>query len=745
MVSNKKGNKDNPSKQEYHKKYREYLTSFKTVKTSLKSIVKDPSIIKTLNDAVLNINKIRIHTYQFIKLYFLKRQSNNQQIPILTKDLIYYIMKLFCDKKSSGRKRITLKEKNVKYKQLDNELQNENNKLDDINKKINDDKDNKDQNNGIDKNLLENRESLKKKINSLKSQLKNLSNNIQIDSLSSDIQNFYKNVYKKTMIGNEQMTSTHLDNVLKYEAESMLTNYENHIINHFVDFLTKFIIEITDVKATTEIIKNDKTKSEQVKEKQIKDLWKSISVLQIDILQDEDNCNNLYTAYKQLIRGWFNKPNDQTLLDEIKKYPLKYFKGLIKMSNYSEVNHETPLNWFPLQKSAIPKYINIDTVTIIHLLFPKDMKKGHYLNEGNMSINSDFIWYTFFKTDKKVFHAKKNKRNGKKRGKEKEYVFNKMISTDGLGCSILLIREDLYNPNGKNMVQSMRKPYGFKMEKYIDELTEDDKNELKSMKIIGCDPGKEDLIMCTSGKITKRERKNGKIKYTMETFRYSQNQRRKETKMKDYKKHLERTKPINVKNKETLLSKHNFKTCIYQKTLDCIKIKIEVNWAVHKHYEGEIYRKYKWFSFINKQKSESKMINHFKEKFGDHTKAFLAIGDWEQKQQMRFKEPTIGKGMRNIFRRAHYQVYLVDEFKTSKMNYITKTINEKFRYKKNPKKYKKGEILCHGLLRSKNDNKSGENLNVLVNRDKNAAYLIGYKAKCAIENKPLPEYLRRNQ
>ena len=48
----------------------DYFKSFKSVKTSLKSILKHPAInTKKINDAVLKSNKIVIHTLQFLKLY----------------------------------------------------------------------------------------------------------------------------------------------------------------------------------------------------------------------------------------------------------------------------------------------------------------------------------------------------------------------------------------------------------------------------------------------------------------------------------------------------------------------------------------------------------------------------------------------------------------------------------------------------------------------------------------------------
>jgi hypothetical protein len=32
---------------------------------------------------------------------------------------------------------------------------------------------------------------------------------------------------------------------------------------------------------------------------------------------------------------------------------------------------------------------------------------------------------------------------------------------------------------------------------------------------------------------------------------------------------------------------------------------------------------------------------------------------------MKFKEPSVGKGIRTLFRKAGYKTYLVDEFRTS--------------------------------------------------------------------------------
>lgn len=49
-----------------------------------------------------------------------------------------------------------------------------------------------------------------------------------------------------------------------------------------------------------------------------------------------------------------------------------------------------------MRKSIIPKYIKLDTTTIIHLLFTKDMNKTFYLTKGNTKLQQHNIWNNFF-------------------------------------------------------------------------------------------------------------------------------------------------------------------------------------------------------------------------------------------------------------------------------------------------------------------------------------------------------------
>ncbi len=89
-----------------------------------------------------------------------------------------------------------------------------------------------------------------------------------------------------------------------------------------------------------------------------------------------------------------------------------------------------------------------------------------------------------------------------------------MIETDGTSVSILFKRKDLV---GKRIPQNKQK----EQEKYITDL--EDTTHLQNKKVIGIDPGQNSLIYCVDGDTKEAN-----------TFGYTQNRRRKETKSKKF-------------------------------------------------------------------------------------------------------------------------------------------------------------------------------------------------------------------
>eukprot|EP00835_Amoeboradix_gromovi_P005662 NODE_556_length_6708_cov_0.674837.p3 type:complete len:135 gc:universal NODE_556_length_6708_cov_0.674837:5168-4764(-) len=134
------------------------------------------------------------------------------------------------------------------------------------------------------------------------------------------------------------------------------------------------------------------------------------------------------------------------------------------------------------------------------------------------------------------------------------------------------------------------------------------------------------------------------------------------------------------------------------------------------------------------------MLKRFEKLFGTPEAAVICIGDWEQRQHRRFKEPVKGKGFGTFFRRAGYKVYLVDEFHTScRCSACSEHgVCSKFRECDNPRPYREGRILRHGLVKCQTCSR-------LWNRDVNAASNIWKIASRAIQGLARPDYLWKAQ
>jgi hypothetical protein len=324
-----------------------------------------------------------------------------------------------------------------------------------------------------------------------------------------------------------------------------------------------------------------------------------------------------------------------------------------------------------------------------------------------------------------------------------------MIKTDGVSVSILFVRVD---DKGNPVKKQKGKKYKEQLDcEYIEkaELTEIQ----KKMKIVTIDPNDGcDLIYCGS------KNENDEL----ETFRYTQNQRRLETRTKKYMKITEKvnteTKINNqtIKQIESILSVLNSKTVNYKEFKKYILEKNKVNKTLYEHYQQKFFRKFKLNKFINMQKSEAKMIENFKNKFGSPSKdgnlatlgtpdkVIIVFGDHDKGQHnMKGLEPTICKKFRRIFKNAGYKVFLINEFRTSKLcncchqeldKFLTRASNKPRDKKKNKK------TLVNGLLKHTVSNPEGE-LNPLLctiihNRDKNAVqnmlYIVEHIKKTGI-------------
>jgi len=493
--------------------------------------------------------------------------------------------------------------------------------------------------------------------------------------------------------------------------------YENNIKLHYIEYIERYINILFNKKEQINNIKNSDISNDE-KTVKINTLCNELRKIKNDILDVEITKYKSNTEYHSIIDEQKNiiipnkKFKKNSLYYDLQCSPFDYLKHMIYMMKYIEEKEISIYNVFPLRSDIIPKHIRIDTTTLVHtLLIKKYGNKSDYLFNGNLKRNEDKIWEFFFRTERKCF-------------KKNNYSFHHMIETDGVSCSILLIRNDMIGKKINIKTKGNN-------EKYIDDV--DNYNNLKNKKIVAIDPGKNNLICCVDD-----DNKNANV------FRYTADQRRKETKSKKYNKIIleykeEKIDGKNIIEYETYLSKFNRKSLIMDNYIEYIREKNRINNILLNFYGNYIFRKLKLNGYINRKKNEQKMINKFEKIFGNNNDVIVCFGDFEQKKHMKYKEPTKGKGIRTLFNKNGYKTYLVDEFRTScKCSICEGGECHKFMIRENPKPYRNNSRLVHGLLRCKNE--CG-----LWNRDINGATNIYKIVKNQINGKERPLYLSRKK
>lgn len=540
----------------------------------------------------------------------------------------------------------------------------------------------------------------------------------EIKELKDRLTAFYKTDFQP-LIQNENLDYTHMNTILDYLTIDILTMYENNIKLHYVEYVERYVNVVWKKKFIVSKIRKLNI-TQKTKEQRVNNLCNQLRKIKTDLL----NIENINYKSHSMYHKWINQqkqfitPNKATykknnIVYDLMCSPFDYFGCMIFMMKQIEKEEQTIYNVFPMRSEVIPKHIRLDTTTLVHLLMRKKQgNKSDFLTKGNLKRKEDKIWEFFFRTERKFF-------------KKKYYDFHHMIETDGVSCSLLLLRKDLV---GKKLPM-MKK--GLSTETYIDELN--DYSSLQNKKIVAVDPGKCDLIYCVDNSNKEANK-----------FRYSQDQRRKETKKKKYSKIQLELKKEKIHGKtiiewETELSKLNRKSLNIPKFKEYIKKKSEINGMLFTFYEKYIFRKLQLQSYRNTKRSEQKMLNNFKRMFGNEKDVVVCFGDYEQKKQMKYKEATKGKGIRTLFRKAGFQTYLVDEFRTSCMcSKCEIGICKKTMVRENPKPYRTGNIIVHGLICCKNG--CG-----YWNRDVNGSTNIYKIAYNAINNKERPNYLSRSK
>jgi len=583
-------------------------------------------ILEVINDTVIRTNKIVFHTYNFLKLYILHLHDKNITFPIINQDFVYTIMNIVSRRtEKAGRKPGAAK--------------------------------------------LE-----------------------VIENLTL----FYNEFYVQLIIQDDIMTDDKLSYILKnYESVDIVKNIDNNIKEHFIDHVRRYVNLLFKVKEKKQkIIDNASLTSIQKKEK-VKKINERYNNIKYDILSSDSEYKsdekfiNKIQKIRKLILPYYDFIKESIFYD-IKVNPQNYLKSMIilnkliqDLNDERETNHKL-FQVLPLRTSMVPKYITLDTAAIIQLF----IGKAEYFKK--ISDLSNTIWGSVFNLEDKSF-----KRSGHK--------FIHMIKTDGVACSILLekltklekkipktyttkvfkdhidhrlateeekemLRQDSENVSGKKIKRKIHNKEKDEVKKYNYEYIEEAKlsDEQKKKNFVFIDPGHNDLIKCLLGKnddvMNKKKKRSKDV-----TFRYTREQRNREIKKERSRKISYRVKGEDIMYRETEMSNYNSKTCDFKKFRKYLKEKIKLNRLVCAHYETEIYRKLKFNTYTNTRKSESRMINNFKEKMGNPEETMIIFGDYDKQQTMKGSEPHISQRLKKIFVQNGYKLFLINEHNTSKL------------------------------------------------------------------------------
>ena len=152
-------------------------------------------------------------------------------------------------------------------------------------------------------------------------------------------------------------------------------------------------------------------------------------------------------------------------------------------------------------------------------------------------------------------------------------------------------------------------------------------------------------------------------------FRYSNRMHINRTKRLKYQRLIKNYKDKNeISKTENELSKYNSKSCDYEKFKKFIDKKNELNKILLEKYKAEIFRKYKWFSYINRKKSETRLVREIKEKYGKDV--ILCHGDWSKGDKNIKYMSTPNLGLKRKLA-EYFKIYNIDEFRTSCLNHKT--------------------------------------------------------------------------
>jgi len=434
-MPSKKKKPDKPLDKSKGVDFTKHKVPFKSIRTSLKSIIINSDTQKKINDLVLRVNDIVIDTYQFIKLYVLKKLNNNQEIPNIDTDFIKYCITTLGTRDNRGKKTVDtplLKELQEFYI--------------------------------TDFQPINNHE--KHQLNNLSYTLPYVCSSIEVSITNNIKEHLIKRLSKFISIFGSNYYDEHYNGEIKDRNSKEYKKEKKSLIYK----VKKCIIDNTPTEIPTIMIGWYNTIKDKITPSNIeKSMAYDCKVNPYKYISISYYINSQYELYNDTIYKEIGKLQSK-LEKAIKEETKKEYNESVKELNSKIIKL---FQLMPLRNSCVPKYFLIDSATLANI-FSNKGSKGNLIQD--LKNNRNTIWNSYFNMNKSIF-------------KLKDYNFNYTLITDGIGCS-LHFKHKNYKENKKENSNNFESNDLH----YINDLSDEQMEEFKDKKIVTADPGKKYLL-----------------------------------------------------------------------------------------------------------------------------------------------------------------------------------------------------------------------------------------------------------
>ena len=444
-------------------------------------------------------------------------------------------------------------------------------------------------------------------------------------AMFNDMLGVYRDLYSRLPEQPNVASKLSLSHVVSYSIENLLTAYENNITIHFPKYPKRFILcdllskgfDATVARKLAAQMTNHYLYDFPMEPIPSEELnGKTVSVESYAFLFPSK------MTEKKLPRCW-----------DLKVHPWVYLYKMVEINQALETDfpnvegkHRSLLNPLPFHSSFVPMHVRFDTSGISQLLMTKERIKefkdlyelehpGTTLNMknkaemlstfeklfGRLPVSKEEAG--FYATDLWAFltnlkvskHWKELQGHVRKNDpKEVEWIFDNAIVTDGVSISFQVINREFFG----RKVLAGRKKVGERNEdadKVVTFQDSVDVNDLKRFKVIGCDPGKSDILTITDGFRTIRYTRKGR---DQDVFKPS---RTRET--------LKRRRSVGLEAYETqVLNRYPKRSChpeVFKRYAVLRKRKEEAFLELYGH---PVFRQFKFTTYSKTRSSEHKFV-----------------------------------------------------------------------------------------------------------------------------------------